>query len=77
MERYYDGQTSEDEEARITEFFRDGDVPDSLKVEQDFFMTLHGCKATPSAERLDRKLNAQIDAWSKKLTAQGGTPPGA
>ena len=66
LERYYDGLTSEEEEARIAGFFRDGDVPDSLKVEQDFFMTLHGCKTTPLAERLDHKLGTQIDAWSKK-----------
>lgn len=71
LERYYDGLTSEEEEARIAGFFRDGDVPDSLKAEQDFFMTLHGCKTTPLAERLDRKLGTQIDAWSKKADSTG------
>ena len=71
LERYYDGQTSEEEEALIAGFFRDGDVPDSLKAEQDFFMTLHGCKTTPLAERLDHKLGTQIDAWSKKADSTG------
>lgn len=68
LERYYDGLTSEGEEARIAGFFTDGDVPDSLKAEQDFFMALHAGKA---AGRLDSRLNAQIDAWSKKSGGAG------
>lgn len=65
LARYYDGLTTEEEEARLAQLLDDGDAPGSLKAEQRFFTALHAVRSTgEKPEGLDRRLEAQIDRWS-------------
>ena len=65
LARYYDGLTTEEEEARLAQLLDDGDAPGSLKAEQRFFTAMHAVRSTgEKPEGLDRRLEAQIDRWS-------------
>lgn len=64
LKRYYDGLTSEEEEAQLTRMLSGGDVPRSLKADQDFFKAMHGCKNADDADAIEQKIAARIDRWS-------------
>ena len=41
LAKYYDGQTSEEEESELARLFASGDVPDDMAEERLFFVHLH------------------------------------
>ena len=75
LARYYDGLTTEEEEARLAQLLDDGDAPGSLKAEQRFFTAMHAVRSTgEKPDGLDRRLEAQIDKWSGKADGTARRP---
>lgn len=75
LARYYDGLTTEEEEARLAQLLDDNGVPGSLKAEQRFFTALHAVRSTgEKPDALDRRLEAQIDQWSGKADGTARRP---
>ena len=63
LEKYYNGETSSEEEMQLQNFFEGGDVPDHLKshqVEFSFYKGLNANKATFSDDDLFAKLDKQV-----------------
>lgn len=75
LARYYDGLTTEEEEARLAQLLDDNGVPGSLKAEQRFFTALHAVRSTgEKPDALDRRLEAQIDQWSGEADCTARRP---
>lgn len=62
LERYFDGLTTEAEEARLQEFFRRADVPPHLQAEAEMFraMDLAG---------MEGRLGRAVDSWNDSNTS--------
>ena len=64
VERFYEGQTTEQEEQLLQHYFLDGDVSPEWAVEQQLFKQLYQADV-PVPEYLERQLSQQIDGWNK------------
>ena len=64
VERFYEGQTTEQEEQLLQHYFLDGDVSPEWAVEQQLFKLLYQADV-PVPEYLERHLSQQIDGWNK------------
>ena len=67
LARYYDGQTSEEEESELARLFASGDVPDDMAEERLFFVHLHGSNDTSGVpygfeERLEDMVDCLAEA---------------
>lgn len=63
LTRYYDGQTTESEEAELKQFFAEEDVPAHLLAEKKLFMQLASRPEPEVPQGLESKLSALIDEW--------------
>lgn len=64
VERFYEGQTTEQEEQLLQHYFLDGDVSPEWAVEQQLFKQLYQADVSVP-EYLERHLSQQIDSWNK------------
>lgn len=64
VERFYEGQTTEQEEKLLQDYFLGGDVSPEWAVEQQLFKQLYQADV-PVPEYLERQLSQQIDGWNK------------
>lgn len=63
INRFFEGQTSPEDEAEIMSFFADDNIPADLQAYRDFFSQYFGLEgATPDAAR--ERLERQIGAWN-------------
>lgn len=67
LAKYYDGQTSEEEECELARLFASGDVPDDMAEERLFFVHLHGSNDTSGVpygfeERLEDMVDRLAEA---------------
>ena len=67
LAKYYDGQTSEEEERELARLFASGDVPDDMAEERLFFVHLHGSNDTSGVpygfeERLEDMVDRLAEA---------------
>ena len=60
LERYYNAETSEQEEQMLKDFFFNEDVPPYLQAEKAMFLQL---QASDVPEGLEERLAQQIDQW--------------
>lgn len=70
LDKYYNGMTSKEEENVLLRFFSQENVPDNMKDEKAFFVTLHNNihKNSNIPQRLERNLETLIDSFDKTLT---------
>jgi hypothetical protein len=74
LEKYYDGETSQNEETQLIEFFRDHTVPDDLKTDQELFLyASHERVAVPVSNNLEDKLVTLIDNEAAKENKRAKT----
>lgn len=74
LAKYYDGQTSEEEESELARLFASGDVPDDMAEERLFFVHLHGSNDTSGVpygfeERLEDMVDRLAEADSAGRSA--------
>lgn len=60
--RYYDGQTSEKEDAMLRDYMCGDDLPHDLQEEADVFKAMCSCGSVP--EGLEHRISRQIDSWN-------------
>ena len=60
LKRYYNAQTSEQEEQMLKDFFFNEDVPPYLQAEKEMFLQL---QATDVPECMEERLGNLIDQW--------------
>ena len=60
LKRYYNAQTSEQEEQELKDFFCHEEVPSHLQAEKEMFLQL---QATDAPEGLEERLGNLIDQW--------------
>ena len=60
LKRYYNAQTSEQEEQMLKDFFFNEDVPPYLQAEKEMFLQL---QATDVPEGMEERLGNLIDQW--------------
>ena len=60
LERYYNAETSEQEEQELKDFFRHGEVPPHLLPEKEMFLQL---QASDAPEGMEERLGNLIDQW--------------
>lgn len=65
LERFYNAETSEQEEQDLKDFFHQGEVPPHLLAEKEMFMQL---QASDAPEGMEERLGNLIDQW--ELTEQ-------
>lgn len=65
LERFYNAETSEQEEQDLKDFFYQGEVPPHLLAEKEMFMQL---QASDAPEGMEERLGNLIDQW--ELTEQ-------
>lgn len=65
LERFYNAETSEQEEQKLKDFFHHGEVPPHLQAEKEMFMQL---QASDAPEGMEERLGNLIDQW--ELTEQ-------
>lgn len=63
LDRFYNGQTTEEEERELDRFFNSGDVPEEMGEERAFFNLLNADKP-PVPDGLEQRLSRQIDGWN-------------
>ena len=73
IEKYYNGETSIDEERKLQWFFQTQSVPDRLKPEAEMFRYYYLRKNDESAGNLNEKLGELIDQQSHKRILFGST----
>ncbi|WP_028897226.1 anti-sigma factor [Prevotella sp. HUN102] len=64
LERFYEGNTTEEEERALKEYFSANDIAEELKPEQVFFRALNTDDATVP-DRLEERLERQINQWNR------------
>lgn len=63
LTKYYEGLTLEAEERLLEEFFANGEVPDILKEDKEYFTSLNAVKKSDfTPYGLEQKLSAALDA---------------
>ncbi len=60
LERFYNAETSEQEEQELKDFFRHGEVPPHLLPEKEMFLQLH---ASDTPKGMEERLDNLIDQW--------------
>lgn len=60
LERFYNAETSEQEEQELKDFFRHGEVPPHLLPEKEMFLQL---QASDAPEGMEERLGNLIDQW--------------
>ena len=60
LERFYNAETSEQEEQELKDFFRHGEVPPHLLAEKEMFLQL---QASDAPEGMEERLGNLIDQW--------------
>ena len=60
LERFYNAETSEQEEQELKDFFRHGEVPPHLQVEKEMFLQL---QVSDTPEGMEEHLGNLIDQW--------------
>ena len=60
LERFYNAETSEQEELELKDFFRHGEVPPHLQAEKEMFLQL---QASDTPEGMEERLGNLIDQW--------------
>lgn len=63
LERYYNGETNELEEACLRRYFAKEDVPEELLVEKEMFHRLSEAADSPVPVGLEERLSGAIDEW--------------
>lgn len=58
--RFYNAETSEQEEQELKDFFRHGEVPPHLLTEKEMFLQLH---ASDTPKGMEERLGNLIDQW--------------
>lgn len=66
LERYYNGETTQQEEQQIKEFFATGDVPEEMLADKRMFDELSSAGEPEVPSYLDDKISRTIDAEAKK-----------
>lgn len=61
LDRFYDGMTTESEDARLRELLDGEDLPDDLKADKAFVDALSGIREADVPEGLEERLSAAID----------------
>lgn len=64
LERFYEGNTTEEEERVLKEYFSGNDIAEELKAEQVFFRALNTDDATVP-DQLEERLERQINQWNR------------
>lgn len=67
IERFYNAQTTEEEEQALIEYFSKGDVPNTLSDEALFFNSLRMANI-PEAEAHQKEIEKTIDQWNRVET---------
>ena len=67
IDRYFDGQTTEEEERRIKDYFASVEVDDSLAEYAPYFsaMSDNDMYDESDAADIERRMEQQIDSWNK------------
>jgi hypothetical protein len=74
LEKYYDGDSSTEEDNLLMQFFRNNTVPDDLKTDQELFLHAYNQKITvPTSMGLEDKLIGIIDREAKKENKRAKT----
>ena len=60
LERFYNAETSEQEEQELKDFFHHGEVPPHLQAEKEMFLQL---QASDTPEGMEERLGNLIDQW--------------
>ena len=60
LERFYNAETSEQEELELKDFFHHEEVPPHLLAEKEMFLQL---QASDAPEGMEERLGNQIDQW--------------
>lgn len=60
LERFYNAETSEQEEQELKDFFHHGEVPPHLLAEKEMFLQL---QASDAPEGMEERLGNLIDQW--------------
>ena len=66
LRRYYDGETSGEEERLIKEFFLKNDVPEDLQADRLMFAELAGGADPEIPSGLDQRISSAIDGRARK-----------
>ncbi len=61
LQRYYDGETSEQEERQLKEFFASNDVPEDMQADKKMFEELMSFGEPEMPEELNARISAAID----------------
>lgn len=64
LEKFYDGQTTEQEERVLKELFQGNDVPDSMLKEKELFLQLTAHEVAVPSD-LEERLSQKIDEWDR------------
>lgn len=67
LEKFYDGQTTDQEEQLLKEFFQGADIPDSLLPEKELFLQFTAHEVAVPTD-LEERLSQKIDEWSRPRT---------
>lgn len=62
LDRFYDGMTTESEDARLRELLCGEDIPDDFKADKAFFEAFSGIREADVPEGLEERLSAVIDS---------------
>jgi hypothetical protein len=74
LEKYYDGATSPAEDNQLIAYFRNNEVPDDLKVDQELFLyASHEKNVVPHSDNLEDRLITLIDNEAKKENRRANT----
>ncbi len=67
LDRFYEGESSVDEERELQHFFRGSELPEEWRAEKDIFDALKESKeAIPVPDDLNRKILQRLDAQIRK-----------
>lgn len=75
LQRFYNGQTTLEEEQQLMLFFQDEQVPDELQADRALFQQYLSLKSekAPLPAALEQRLECRIDAWeSNRRTVSSG-----
>ena len=74
IEKYFEGETSVEEEARLRAYFNDGEVAEELKIYQPLFEHFSQEQSQVLAEDFDEKLFQKMEAQEAKIVRMQSWP---
>ena len=74
LDKYFDGETSLQEESRLREYFRRADVPEALQPYQPLFRHLHQNAPTSWAPASTRSCSVNCKGPNPRLKCAGCPP---